>query len=59
MRPADLDLIVLATATPDETFPADRDAACRRALGMTSGAAFDVQAVCSGFVYAARRSPTA
>jgi 3-oxoacyl-[acyl-carrier-protein] synthase-3 len=46
-----LDLIVLATATPDETFPA---AAVRvqAALGMTRGAAFDVQAVCSGFVYA-------
>ena len=47
---ADLDLIVLATATPDETFPA---AATRvqAALGMTKGAAFDVQAVCAGFVY--------
>lgn len=48
---ADVDLIVLATATPDETFPAT---ACRvqAALGMTKGAAFDVQAVCSGFIYA-------
>jgi len=48
---ADVDLIVLATATPDETFPAT---ACRvqAALGMTRGAAFDVQAVCSGFIYA-------
>lgn len=47
----DLDLIVLATATPDETFPAT---ACRvqHELGMTRGAAFDVQAVCSGFLYA-------
>jgi len=47
----DIDLIVLATATPDETFPAT---ACRvqAQLGMTRGFAFDVQAVCSGFVYA-------
>ncbi|WP_341910460.1 beta-ketoacyl-ACP synthase III [Ferrovibrio terrae] len=48
---ADVDLIVLATATPDETFPAT---ACRvqTGLGMTRGFAFDVQAVCSGFIYA-------
>jgi 3-oxoacyl-[acyl-carrier-protein] synthase-3 len=46
-----LDLIVLATATPDETFPATA-ARVQAALGMTRGAAFDVQAVCSGFVYA-------
>jgi 3-oxoacyl-[acyl-carrier-protein] synthase III len=46
-----IDLIVLATATPDETFPATATAVQRR-LGITSGAAFDVQAVCSGFVYA-------
>lgn len=47
----EIDLIVLATATPDETFPAT---ACRvqAGLGMTRGFAFDVQAVCSGFVYA-------
>jgi len=47
----ELDLIVLATATPDETFPAT---ACRvqSALGMTRGFAFDIQAVCSGFIYA-------
>jgi 3-oxoacyl-[acyl-carrier-protein] synthase-3 len=47
----DVDLIVLATATPDETFPAT---ACRvqHGLGMTRGFAFDVQAVCSGFIYA-------
>jgi len=51
MTGKDIDLIVLATSTPDETFPAS---ACRvqAAIGMTSGAAFDVQAVCSGFVYA-------
>lgn len=48
---SDVDLIVLATATPDETFPAS---ACRvqTNLGMTNGFAFDVQAVCSGFIYA-------
>jgi 3-oxoacyl-[acyl-carrier-protein] synthase-3 len=48
---ADLDMIVLATSTPDETFPATATAV-QAALGMTRGAAFDVQAVCSGFVYA-------
>ncbi|MFO1157901.1 MAG: beta-ketoacyl-ACP synthase III [Reyranellaceae bacterium] len=46
----DLDLIVLATATPDETFPATATRV-QAALGMTRGAAFDVQAVCAGFVY--------
>jgi 3-oxoacyl-[acyl-carrier-protein] synthase-3 len=48
---SDVDLIVLATATPDETFPAT---ACKvqAGLGMTRGFAFDVQAVCSGFIYA-------
>jgi 3-oxoacyl-[acyl-carrier-protein] synthase-3 len=46
-----VDLIVLATATPDQTFPATA-ATVQAALGMTSGAAFDLQAVCSGFVYA-------
>ncbi|MFZ5781301.1 MAG: beta-ketoacyl-ACP synthase III [Pseudomonadota bacterium] len=48
---ADLDLIVLATATPDETFPATATRV-QAALGMSRGAAFDVQAVCAGFVYA-------
>ncbi|MFY8095818.1 MAG: beta-ketoacyl-ACP synthase III [Niveispirillum sp.] len=48
---AELDLIVLATATPDNTFPATAVKVQAR-LGMTRGAAFDVQAVCSGFVYA-------
>jgi 3-oxoacyl-[acyl-carrier-protein] synthase III len=48
---ADLDMIVLATATPDQTFPSTATAV-QAALGMTKGAAFDVQAVCSGFVYA-------
>ncbi len=47
----DLDLIVCATATPDETFPATATR-IQAHLGMTRGAAFDVQAVCSGFIYA-------
>ncbi|HWK45683.1 MAG TPA: beta-ketoacyl-ACP synthase III [Stellaceae bacterium] len=51
LRGVDIDLIVLATSTPDETFPATATRVQHR-LGMTGGAAFDVQAVCSGFVYA-------
>jgi 3-oxoacyl-[acyl-carrier-protein] synthase-3 len=51
LKAGDLDLIVLATATPDETFPATATRV-QAALGMTKGAAFDVQAVCAGFVYA-------
>ena len=47
----DLDLIVLATATPDETFPATAVKVQAR-LGMKRGAGFDVQAVCSGFIFA-------
>ncbi len=47
----ELDLIVCATTTPDDTFPAAATKVQAR-LGMTRGAAFDVQAVCSGFVYA-------
>ena len=50
--PVDIDLVVCATATPDRTFPATARDASRPALGITKGAAFDVQAVCSGFVYA-------
>src|SRR6516225_6313283 len=48
--PSDLDLLVVATATPDNTFPAAATKVQAR-LGMTRGAAFDVQAVCSGFIY--------
>jgi 3-oxoacyl-[acyl-carrier-protein] synthase-3 len=48
---ADLDLIILATTTPDQTFPATA-ATVQAKLGMEQGAAFDVQAVCSGFIYA-------
>ena len=51
LKPSDIDLIVLATATPDYTFPSTATQV-QAALGITHGAAFDVQAVCSGFVYA-------
>ncbi|OAP40503.1 3-oxoacyl-ACP synthase [Sinorhizobium glycinis] len=47
----DLDLIIVATSTPDNTFPATAVNIQNR-LGMRHGAAFDLQAVCSGFVYA-------
>ena len=46
-----IDLIVLGTSTPDQTFPATA-VSVQSALGITRGAAFDLQAVCSGFVYA-------
>ena len=46
-----IDLIVLATSTPDQTFPATA-VTVQAGLGITTGAAFDLQAVCSGFVYA-------
>jgi 3-oxoacyl-[acyl-carrier-protein] synthase-3 len=49
--PADIDLIILATATPDQTFPATATAV-QHALGCNGGIAFDVAAVCSGFLYA-------
>jgi 3-oxoacyl-[acyl-carrier-protein] synthase-3 len=49
--PADIDLVIVATATPDDTFPATATRVQAR-LGITRGAAFDVAAVCSGFVYA-------
>ncbi|MEL6567221.1 MAG: beta-ketoacyl-ACP synthase III [Pseudomonadota bacterium] len=48
---SDVDLIVLATTTPDQTFPATATAVQAK-LGMGAGAAFDVQAVCSGFLFA-------
>ncbi|WP_422013543.1 beta-ketoacyl-ACP synthase III [Reyranella sp.] len=50
IKASELDLIVLATATPDQTFPATATRV-QAALGMSKGAAFDVQAVCAGFVY--------
>ena len=51
LTPDDIDLIVLATSTPDNTFPATAVNIQNR-LGMRHGFAFDLQAVCSGFVYA-------
>jgi 3-oxoacyl-[acyl-carrier-protein] synthase-3 len=51
MSGSDLDMIVLATATPDHTFPATATKV-QAQLGMKRGAAFDVQAVCSGFIFA-------
>jgi 3-oxoacyl-[acyl-carrier-protein] synthase-3 len=49
--PQSVDLIVLATSTPDNTFPASA-VSVQAGLGITHGAAFDLQAVCSGFVFA-------
>jgi 3-oxoacyl-[acyl-carrier-protein] synthase III len=49
--PVDIDLVVCATSTPDRTFPAT-GVRIQAGLGVTKGAAFDVQAVCSGFIYA-------
>ena len=51
MEAGDLDLIILATSTPDETFPATATTV-QAQLGINSIPAFDIQAVCSGFVYA-------
>lgn len=51
MEPEDIDLIILATSTPDQTFPATA-VTIQAELGITQGAAFDLQAVCSGFVFA-------
>lgn len=50
VEPQSIDLIVLATSTPDHSFPATA-VQVQAALGITRGAAFDLQAVCSGFVY--------
>ena len=50
MSPSDIDLIVVATATPDYTFPATATI-IQNGLGIKHGAAFDIQAVCSGFIY--------
>jgi 3-oxoacyl-[acyl-carrier-protein] synthase III len=49
--PIDIDLVICATATPDRTFPATA-VKIQHGLGITKGAAFDIQAVCSGFVFA-------
>jgi 3-oxoacyl-[acyl-carrier-protein] synthase III len=51
LQPRDIDLIVLATATPDQTFPATATKV-QAALGISDCVAFDVAAVCSGFLYA-------
>lgn len=51
LEPAQIDLIVLATATPDQTFPATATKV-QAALGIDDCVAFDVAAVCSGFLYA-------
>jgi len=50
LTPDDIDLIVVATTTPDYTFPATATLIQER-LGIRHGAAFDLQAVCSGFIY--------
>lgn len=50
LEPRDIDLVICATATPDRTFPAT-GVRIQHMLGIEHGAAFDVQAVCSGFVY--------
>ena len=47
----EIDLLIVATCTPDDTFPSTATTVQTK-LGMTGGAAFDVHAVCSGFVYA-------
>ena len=57
ITPDDLDLIIVATTTPDNTFPATAVDIQNR-LGMTHGAAFDVQAVCSGFIFALTTADT-
>jgi 3-oxoacyl-[acyl-carrier-protein] synthase-3 len=51
IRASDVDLVVVATCTPDRTMPSTA-VRVQAALGITRGAAFDVQAVCSGFVFA-------
>ena len=51
MEPAEIELIIVATATPDHTFPATATQ-IQAALGIAGGVAFDLQAVCSGFVFA-------
>lgn len=51
LKPDDIDTVILATTTPDDTMPASA-VKVQHKLGMTKGAAFDVNAACSGFVYA-------
>ncbi len=52
IQASEVDLIVVATSTPDQTFPATATAVQHKLGARPGGAAFDVQAVCSGFVYA-------
>ena len=51
LTPSDIDLVIVATSTPDYTFPSTATQ-IQAMLGMTHGVAFDLQAVCSGFVFA-------
>ena len=51
MAASDLDTIILATATPDQTFPSTATRV-QHAIGMEGGFAFDIQAVCAGFIFA-------
>jgi 3-oxoacyl-[acyl-carrier-protein] synthase-3 len=51
LEPADVGLIILATATPDQTFPSSATKV-QHLLGITDAIAFDVHAVCTGFLYA-------
>ena len=51
LTPADIDLVIVATSTPDYTFPSTATQV-QAALGIHQGVAFDLQAVCSGFVFA-------
>lgn len=51
IKPTDIDLIILATTTPDDTFPSTA-VSIQRKIGAHGAFAFDIQAVCSGFIYA-------
>lgn len=51
LQPSDIDAVIVATTTPDQTFPSVA-VKVQSALGLPKGIAFDVQAVCTGFVYA-------
>jgi 3-oxoacyl-[acyl-carrier-protein] synthase-3 len=51
IKAKNVDMVIVATTTPDNTFPATATKV-QHNLGMTTGAAFDIQAVCSGFIFA-------
>ena len=53
---SDLDALILATATPDQTFPSTATKV-QHSLGMNKGFAFDIQAVCAGFIFALSKFP--